>query len=739
MNRSHRPKIFAIWQFFFILTGTTWLWAPLLNRTLSSRISLISQYETSIQPYSWLFRTGDVAGALLLIAAAVYYLKTVGNKTVGWLLFVIGVGMLIDPLWTTSCRMVADSCREYFSLSYFVHATESVITSAAIILLGVYDIRARKRLVSVFFVGFQIAYGLLFLSQLASQDHFNTASQFVYQAGLVIWLAWFCRDFIGTPGSIASGKGANWVKYGFAVWAFANGILAVLISLAHLKLFGKVEGLYFADDTAWLAQYGAIIGVALLYISRHLARGERRARQIFLAVTAVEVIKYSVISPNAWLLLVYLLTFTLLFVFRDNFDRGVIDLSLKVRLKDVGFLLSGLLLTLSVAAAVLYKNNELSDITRESIDHFFDFTLRSEVVSRAHLRSALLAHTLFAFLAFGLGALLWALFRPSKRFLRSDQDTVAAKDILRRFASSPEDYFKLWPRDKRFFWASQRKGFIAYKLKGAAILALADPVGSRKTQKVLLQDFLAQTRARRLRACFLPILKEESLPLYKTAGLESLQIGATALINIDHFLDKTVHDKWWRWQKNRARKNNYQYLQSNPPHSAELISKLKNVSDLWLDTDGHRERGFALGYFDAEYLQDCPVHYLRDQEGEVVAFTNQLPALKKLQTASVDLLRYRPGARSAMPFLLANCISSIKTQNRYIYFDLGFVPFAATKDPVLRIAGILSAGRFSAKGLEQFKNKFNPEWRPTYMAYDGDFADLALIAVNLEGIMRVSP
>jgi len=71
--RLTRRRYLALWQVLLLIIGTSWLWAPHLNSSLSSRISLISQYETPVQPYSWIFRTGDIISSslVLLIAVAV--------------------------------------------------------------------------------------------------------------------------------------------------------------------------------------------------------------------------------------------------------------------------------------------------------------------------------------------------------------------------------------------------------------------------------------------------------------------------------------------------------------------------------------------------------------------------------------------------------------------------------------------------------------------------------------------
>jgi lysylphosphatidylglycerol synthetase-like protein (DUF2156 family) len=92
-----------------------------------------------------------------------------------------------------------------------------------------------------------------------------------------------------------------------------------------------------------------------------------------------------------------------------------------------------------------------------------------------------------------------------------------------------------------------------------------------------------------------------------------------------------------------------------------------------------------------------------------------------------------------MSYLLYKTIEWLsENQSSAKIFDLGFVPFAKTEGPLLRIAKTMSANRFSSKGLEQFKNKFEPDWQPNYMAYDGDVIDLASVALGLERVMTIN-
>lgn len=723
-------KSLIIWQLAFILLGTSWLWAPHLNHHLSYRTALISQYETVGQPYSLFFRFLDILASLLLIFAAFRISKIQNNKIVPWLLTVVGVGLLLDPLFTTTCHNIGNKCEEYFSVGYVLHAAETVITSLTIFALSCYDAWLRKKLVSFSFVLFQLGYTLLFVSQLANHDHFNTVSQYVYQTVIIVWLAWFCRDFIKESNFILRPGELKPVRIVVSGWAFLNGILAILISLAHIHLLGKIKGLYFAGDSAWLAQHGVIIGVVMLYLSRHLARGELRARQIFLAISGIEVIKYSVVSPDPVLMLLYLITFCGLFVLRDDFDRGVVPIKWNVRLKDAYFMLSGLLIATLAALLILDRDSKASVITVRTINNFYDYVAGSNSVSRSHLGSALLAHTLSVFIFVSLITILWILFRPYRLPKSSVRDYARVQELLQRLSNSSEDYFKLWPRDKDYFWQSNKNGFVAYKIVSPTVFALADPISMQKSK--LLNEFINWGRAHRLTVCFLPVYSQ-SLKLYQKAGLETLQIGSSALVDIDSFLTSTANDKWWRWQKNRAEKNGYVYYKASPPHSKDFIKKLKAVSDAWLTIEGRSEQGFALGHFNTGYLQQCDTHYLKDSQGKIVAFTNQLPQFTPANVATVDMLRHLPEVNNAMPYLFYKTIGDLSENSPQIKtFDLGFVPFAKASGPVISIAKALSVNRFSAKGLEQFKNKFDPVWQPNYLAYDGDIGDLAQVALNLE-------
>lgn len=728
----------TLWQIAFIILGTTWLYAPLLNPNLSLHTTLISQFETFSQPYAWLFRLGDILAAGLFITVAIYGYKKTDNrllqKRIFLFLIMVGGLMLIDPIITTTCQQVGQHCTETKSLSYFVHGAESILLAFLILGLSLYDSLRNRTLPSTLFLVFQVAYGALFISKLAEAHSFATLSQFIYQLICILWLAWFMAIQFKVSGHVSQ-KTERFVRRAFAIWAYINGFLAIILSLAHMHLFGFIKSVYFAGDGAWIAQHGVIVGVAMLYISRNLWRGEHRARVLFLCVLFMEIIKYAIITPNGWLLALYSLTFVALFASGRLFNRGSVRMRWQTRLQEASLVVAGVGLAVGFAVGVLALNSRHFEIARESVKQFGTFVVSSDAVPKHMMRSSLLAHTITALTAGTLFFVLWSLFRPVKEDISVEAgEPKRAERLLRKYSTSSEDYFKLWPLDKQYFWRPH--SFVAYKITNSVVFALADPIApNKKLQAEALKAFVDHWSSQGYRVCFL-MVGEESRQMYKTIGLNLLQIGSGALITTKTFGEKTIHNKWWRWQNNRSTKQGYTYHQSTPPHSEALLRQIKDVSDQWLTRPGHQEQGFAMGSYSDEYMQNSRLHYLTDSSAHVVAFANEPPIFNNLKQTTVDLIRFIPSMQGAMPFLLAQLIAHINEEGAYQYFDLGFVPLAKMTGKLAGIAKVIGKRRYSVSGLIQFKSKFEPEWQKYYIAYDGGVADLAAIGLNTEEVMK---
>lgn len=727
----------GLWQVAYLLFATSWLFAPFLNYNLSDRETLINQFSIPGMPYAWLFRACEfVAGLLLLLIAVRLYVRQRKLSLPVILISVIGVSTLITILVPTTCHVVDGVCYEYLSPQLVVHRIVTALSAGSLFILTAWDAWKNKNVPSNIFFGLQIIVGLVFFSHLADIYDISTVSQFFYQATSAVWLTWFITNQLSGKQKVNIVR-QNIITKALSVWIGLQAIGAILLGVAHIDYFSNFKGLYFGDDAALLGNYGIVVGVCLLYICRHIARGERRAWQVLLVIIGLEILKYSTILPHPIILGVYIATFILVFVSKRYFSRGVVAQTWRSKIYDIVVMVGGVLIATVVIGYIL-SYTRFDVVIDKALSHTQGVISRTHQFTQDHVNTIEIRAAEALAIATGW-FVLWTLFRPARltSASASKQEIEEVKALLDETSRSTEDFFKVWPEDKEYFWSTDRDAFVAFKVVGPIAFALADPIAQTSIrQKKLLEEFIMYCQQHGWRACFL-LVSELSKPMYEKAGLRSIQIGASAVINIQDYVDQTSGNKWWRWQRNKGKKMNYQYEVMSPPHSQTLMHNLKKVSDEWLTRGGHQEEGFALGYFNEEYLQRCRLHTLRDEQGYIVAYVNELPVYNNLPQTTIDLIRFIEDAPNANNYLLYNMLHQLDTENKYKFFDIGFVPLAQMRGRIANIARTLGANRFSASGLEQFKGKFAPDWHPNFIAYDGDLGDLALIALHLENAMAV--
>jgi len=153
-----------------------------------------------------------------------------------------------------------------------------------------------------------------------------------------------------------------------------------------------------------------------------------------------------------------------------------------------------------------------------------------------------------------------------------------------------------------------------------------------------------------------------------------------------------------------------------------VLPVLREISDEWLAARHQRERQFSIGFFDERYLQRFPCAVV-EQRDRIVAFANLLrdPSHEEL---SVDLMRYRSDAPNVMDFLFVSLFFYAR-ENAYKVLNLGMAPLASVGElhgahARERLANLLfQHGEYwyNFQGLRFYKQKFDPQWVPRYMAY----------------------
>ena len=339
-----------------------------------------------------------------------------------------------------------------------------------------------------------------------------------------------------------------------------------------------------------------------------------------------------------------------------------------------------------------------------------------------------------------------AFFQPIRlRLIDQTPDRRRLAELLAVGGGRSEDYFKLWPHDKHFFFNEAGTSGLAYHVRHGVALCLGDPAGVARTYSELVTAFGAVCANNDWLPAFVHI-EPTHRQLYARHGYSLQKIGQEAVVDIAHFQTEVVRNKYFRHINNKFTKLGYSYDLLLPPHAPATLTRLKTVSDEWLSQGGRTERGFVMGYFSDEYMQQCSVMVVRDSAGEVQAFLNQLPADFDVQEATYDLLRHSNASPGNInDFLLLNFISYLSTQPQQ-RLNLGLCPLSGLDkgdesktvvDSILRFVYANGDRLYSFSGLRRFKSKYEPSWRDRYVAYQGGLRGLTRTTNALVSVMRV--
>lgn len=322
----------------------------------------------------------------------------------------------------------------------------------------------------------------------------------------------------------------------------------------------------------------------------------------------------------------------------------------------------------------------------------------------------------------GVAAILFILRGVTSWLEKPRGKPGAGSPIIQRIVreSSTTYAFLALMNDKEFFLNDEQDAFIMYTVSGKSWIAMGDPIGPRERWPELIWQFKEESDRRGFRALFYET-GSESVPVYSELGLAALSLGQEARIELESFSIHGRENHDLRNARNRMRREGWELAIIEPGELEPLFPKLREVSDAWLASKGKSERGFALGWFDPEYLRQFPMALVRRGD-EVIAFAN-IWQTRDREEASVDLMRHLPEAPSqTMDFLFLELIERFQ-EDGFRWFNLGLAPLSGMEQQELsplwhRLAGILYRHGdhfYSFQGLRSYKEKFHPRWEPKYL------------------------
>jgi phosphatidylglycerol lysyltransferase len=334
---------------------------------------------------------------------------------------------------------------------------------------------------------------------------------------------------------------------------------------------------------------------------------------------------------------------------------------------------------------------------------------------------------------------------PSKPTLPTAAEMERAAAIA---ASSPETSAYLATLgDKALLFSPSGRGFIMYAISGRSWVSMGDPVGPDEDRVELAWRFRELSDGYNGWTVFYQV-SAAHLPIYVDLGLSLLKLGEEARVPLGTFSLQGRAHKSLRQSHARVTRQGVAFEVVPPTAVPALLPELEAISAAWLAEKNVREKGFSLGFFQADYLARFPIALVK-QGGRIVAFGNVWRGVGK-QEISIDLMRHLPDAPpGVMDFFFIELMLWGQAEG-YRYFDLGMAPLSGVEDrPLAPSWNRLSAfvyrhaeHFYNFQGLRQYKEKFDPIWEPRYLASPGGLVlpsiltDVAsLIGGGLRGVL----
>lgn len=277
-------------------------------------------------------------------------------------------------------------------------------------------------------------------------------------------------------------------------------------------------------------------------------------------------------------------------------------------------------------------------------------------------------------------------------------------------------------KDKYVYINKKRDVMFQYDIYSENVFILCNPIGNEESFSEAIEEFYDYVDMYGYDLIFYQVT-EDMIGTLHNKGYIFLKQGEEAVVDIQNFELVGKKMQKLRTSMNKVTKEGYTFEMAQPPFSKEIMAELRKISDVWLDE--RSEKGYSMGFFDEEYLNEAPIAIVRDGEGTIKAFASIMKGYDNNETIAIDLMRYlKDTPHGMMDFVFVNLIMDSKEKG-YKYFKMGMAPLSNVGNSRYAFLGekfaqqIYVYGQFlySFQGLRKYKEKFASHWEPKYLAY----------------------
>jgi lysyl-tRNA synthetase class 2 len=342
-------------------------------------------------------------------------------------------------------------------------------------------------------------------------------------------------------------------------------------------------------------------------------------------------------------------------------------------------------------------------------------------------------------------ATLLAPVRKAARLGRQDEQRV--RELLARFGDRDSlGYFAL-RQDKSVIFSPTGKAAISYRVVGSVSLASGDPLGDPEAWPGAIRAWLAEAE----RYGWTPgviAASEDAAEAYRRAGLDALELGDEAVIELADFSLEGRPMRVVRQAANRARRAGYR---AEIARQGELdepgLSEAAATSQAL--RNGETERGFsmALGRVGDSDDPDLVLVRIRDGQDRLVAVLTLVPWGR--QGLSLDLMRRsRDSENGTVEFAVTELIAWARGQGLQ-RLSLNFAVFRSVFErggrigagPVLRVWRrllLFASTWWQIESLYRANAKYGPDWYPRFVCFPraADLPRVSIAALQAEAFIQ---
>ncbi|MFJ2189508.1 rhomboid family intramembrane serine protease [Kitasatospora sp. NPDC087861] len=329
-----------------------------------------------------------------------------------------------------------------------------------------------------------------------------------------------------------------------------------------------------------------------------------------------------------------------------------------------------------------------------------------------------------AFWVVALSALLLAFRRP---VVHTDAAAAArARALLTAHGGGTLSFITTW--DGNHYWFDEEgRAAVAYRVLGTVALTTGDPFGAPEARAGAVAGFARYCDARGWTPCFYSV-SPQTRAAAGQLGWRSVQVAEDTVVALPEL---AFTGRKWQDIRTALNKAGKQGITAEwwAYHEAPLAlrDQIRAISEEWVSEKGLPEMGFTLGGLEELDDPDVRVLIAVDEQRVVHGLTSWMPVYEDGVPVgwTLDFMRRRSdGFRGVNEFLIASAALGFKEEGAR-FLSLSGAPLARSGQDegptglqrMLDWMGRVLEPVYGFRSLLAFKAKFQPEYRPMYMAY----------------------